>query len=298
MKKEEFDKLQPEIQEYIQYCINIGIFNSENKEKILDKLSRTEIKYVDNKDYGGFTYRSGDKIIVEICKDKIEMESKEFGWDFKESLDENLFHELTHASSMLDDEIQEKMTTIFFDFTNENNSFPFLNAYGYAIVNEYIAQSIAQKLVAEKYKEKYKDKKPFSKKHRKFVYNENGYISQDLSFSYEYDSDLNFYGEIEEFALKFAESLYGKQDVKRLYRDHFSGNIFDVISNEFKRRANGLENLYKMFGNMSNIIIGDYYQQGYLGSKKREECSISLFKNSVNEFNRIADFEIYRQQRI
>ncbi len=53
MKKEEFDKLKPEIQEYIQYLLNIGLINTSNKEKILDKLSRTKIKPVTNETFGG-----------------------------------------------------------------------------------------------------------------------------------------------------------------------------------------------------------------------------------------------------
>lgn len=77
MKKEEFKKLDIKIQEYIEYGIKIGIFNTENKDIILDKLGRTEIIYSKNKSYGGVTYNEGDKIIVEICIDKLEKEALE-----------------------------------------------------------------------------------------------------------------------------------------------------------------------------------------------------------------------------
>ena len=291
MKNEEFNNLQPEIQEYIKYLLNIGLINTSNKEKILDKLSRTTINYVEKKPYGGCTIHSGNQIIVEICKDQIELESKEAGRDFQKSLDENIFHELTHASSILDDEIEEKLKTIFSNHTTENSDFPFINTYGYTIVNEYIAQSIAQKLVAEKYQ----DQNLFPSKHCKFIYDENGNASKDSSFSYEYDSSLNFYGEVEEFALKFVESVYGKRDIERLYFDHFNCDFIDISANAFRKRNNGMENLYQMFGYMSNIIVSSYYQQGYFGSETRSNLSVENFKNSVNGFNRIANMEINRQ---
>lgn len=290
MKKEEFDKLKPEIQEYIQYLLNIRLINTTNKEKILDKLSRTKIKPVTNKTFGGETKHSGNDIIVSICEDRIALESKEFVRDFQQSLGENIFHELIHASSILDDEIEQKLTTTFSNFTDENNAFPFVNTHGYTIINEYIAQSIAQRLVAEKYK----DPNLFPNRHCKFTFNENGYAPEGSSFSYEYDSSLNFYGEIEEFALKFVESVYGKRDIEKLYFNHFNGNFIDVASDEFRKRKNGMENLYQMFGYMSNIIASVYYQQGYLNARY-PFLSVENFKNSVNGFNRIADMEINRQ---
>lgn len=39
MKKEEFDKLKPEIQEYIQYLLNIRLINTSNKERIWKRFS-------------------------------------------------------------------------------------------------------------------------------------------------------------------------------------------------------------------------------------------------------------------
>lgn len=55
-----------------------------------------------------------------------------------------------------------------------------------------------------------------------------------------------------------------------------------------------MENLYQMFGYMSNIIGSVYYQQGYLNARY-PFLSVENFKNSVNGFNRIADMEINRQ---
>ena len=57
-----------------------------------------------------------------------------------------------------------------------------------------------------------------------------------------------------------------------------------------------MENLFDMFGCMSNIVAGDYYQHGYWGTEKSIWSNIRLFKNSINEFNRIADNEIEKQQ--
>jgi len=297
MKKEDFNKIQPEIQEYIQYMIDLKIINSENKEKILDKLSHTKIERVHNETFGGKTLRQGKDIIVQICENQIKLESEKSKQDYNEALYENIFHELTHASSILDDEIEEKITTIFSKLNTNNNDFPYINYQGYTIINEFIAQSIAQKMVTEKYKEKYNGENLYKKKHSTFTYNENRFAPNGSSFSYEYDSSLNYYGEIEEFALKFIESVYGKRDIERLYNDHFNGDFIEKTANEFSKRKNGLDNLYQLFGNMSNIITYDYYQQGYYPGHY-PSLTVDKFKKSVTEFNKIIDFEIERQQSI
>ena len=290
MKKKDFNKLQPEIQEYIQYMIKAGLITSSNKDKILDKLTRTKIKQVNNKSYGGTTYLEGNEIIVEICKDQIASEAKDANQDFNEALYENIFHELTHACSILDNDLEGITKSIFSDLSEKNDDFPFIYTHGYVIINEYIAQSIAQKLTAEKFN----IKNPSKKKHSTFTYNEKGYSPDGSSISYEYDSSLHFYGEVEEFALKFIESVYGKRDVDRLYKDHFDEKFLDVISNEYGKRPNGLSNLYQIFGHMGNIIVYDYYQQNYIKGH-HPSFTVKKFKNSVNAFNKIIDKEIDRQ---
>ena len=45
---------------------------------------------------------------------------------------------------------------------------------------------------------------------------------------------------------------------------------------------------------MSNIIVFDYYQQGYIPSN-HPSFTVKKFKNSVNEFNRLIDKELDRQ---
>ncbi len=298
MKKEEFEKLQPKIQEYIHYMVDIGMINSKNKEKILDKLSRTIIEKRHSKPdeiYGGKTETEKDNTIkVTILTDVIEKEAKEMNMDLDLLIDINIYHELTHASSILDEELDQKTKTLFSDLEDKENSYPFIFDYGYTIIQEYIAQSISQKLVAEKYK----NPNLFPVKHNKFIFNENGYLEEKPAYSYEYNSSLVYYGELENFALKFIQTIYGKTDIERLYEDHFEDKIFDVLSTNFKNRKNGMKNLYDMFGNMANIGIVDYYQQGYLGKVKRKWCNIDFFRNSIKEFNRISDIEIERDMQL
>ena len=179
---------------------------------------------------------------------------------------------------------------IFSDLSNKKGDFPYIYTHGYVIIHEYIAQSIAQKLTAEKFN----IKNPSKKKHSTFTYNEKGYAPESSSFSYEYDSSLHFYGEVEEFALKFIESVYGKRDVDRLYKDHFDEKILDIISNEYQKRPNGIANLYQIFGHMSNIIVYDYYQQNYIEGHY-PSFTVEKFKNSVNGFNKLIDKELNRQ---
>lgn len=293
MKKEEFEKLAPEIQEYIKYCVDLRIINSENKDIILDRLSRTELS-LDVKDecFGGKTSTKDNIITIEICKDTLQKEANEMGRSFEVAYYETLFHELTHASSLVDSEIEEKITEMFSEINNRQ--FPDINYFGYSIINEFIAQSIAQKIIVEKYKGTI----TYPKKQQTFTFNENGYIPDDLGCSYDYTSDLTFYGEVEDFALKFIKNLYGKQDIQKLYQDHFSGNIFNTISETFNNRENGIENLYQMFGNMSNIIVSDYYQQGYFGPSRYTFLSVENFKKSINEFNRVAELEVDKQPEL
>jgi len=285
MKKEEYEKLDKRVQEYIKHCVELGVINNENMNYMLDRLSRTKIVRVENVPYGGRTYSKNEDIIVEICYEKLEEEARELGRNIEEYIDENIFHELTHASSLDTNEIQNKIS----QFMEEPNVFPNILERGYDIINEYIAQSLAQTMVAAKYK------KTYIKEHKKFVYNENGYLPENKSFSYEYDSDLFWYGELEEFAMKFIESVYGTRDVKNLYIDHFNGNVIDKAIEKYSHKKDGIHNLYKLFGNMSNIVVGDYYQQGYFGGNHNNNWSnIDVFVNSINDFNEIIEKTLNR----
>lgn len=280
MKKEEYEKLDKRIQEYIKHCVELGVINNENMGYMLDRLSRTKIVMVENAPYGGRTYSKNEDIIVEICYKKLEEEAREFGRNIEEYIDENIFHELTHASSLDENEIQEKIRQI----VEEPNVFPYILERGYEIINEYIAQSLAQKMVAAKYE------KTYTKEHKKFVYNENGFLPENESFSYEYDSDLFWYGELEEFAMKFIESVYGTRDANSLYVDHFNGSVIDKAIKNYSHKKDGIHNLYRLFGNMSNIVVGDYYQQGYYGGTHNNNWSnIDVFVNSINDFNEIIE---------
>lgn len=288
MNKDDFAKLQPQIQEFMQYMIDIGLVNTENKDKILDKLRRTKIEYKSNVPYGGYTEHEEDNTIkITICKDFIEKEAESLEMDADILVDINIFHELVHASSILDSELSGKINELFSDIDTQDNNYPLIS-FGYTILQEYIAQSISQKLVSKKYKKS----DLFPIKHNKLIYDENGHLPKESAYSYEYDSNLVYYGELEQFALKFINAIYGATDVNRLYEDHFSGKIFDLLSSTFKNRKNGMTTLYNMFGHMGNIAVGDYYQQGYYGPEKRSWSNIDLFKTSINEFNRIADSEI------
>lgn len=293
MKKEEFEKLQPEIQDYIHYMVSIGMINANNKDKILDRLSRTKVINDEELTAGGeTTYDKNNSIIVKINKKYIEKESEQMHIDIDELMDINIFHELTHASSILDSELEEKTKMLFDSVDKKDNEYSFIFTHGYVLIHEFIAQSISQKIMEKKYG----DPNRYPVKHGIFIYDENGYLPKEEAFSYEYDSGFVYYGELEKFALKFVESVYGDRDVKKLYSDHFNDKIFEVLLDKFKNRKNGMENLYNLFGHMSNILIGDYHQQGYLGTGKSIWSNIKSFKNSVNEFNRIADNEIEKQQ--
>lgn len=298
MKKEEVEALDPRIQEYLQYGVETGRINRGNIDRIFERLKRVEFVPIDGiAGYGGRTYISEDKIMVEICKGQLEMEAKEFGRDFEEYYYENVFHELNHASGLTEQEIEEKLKQLKEKFTDENH--PNIDL-GYAMIDEVLAQRVAQEMVEAKYKEKYEGKEIMHPiKHRKFFYNENGNIPDEDGYSYEYDSDLVWYGELEGFALDFVESLYGDRNLDRVCQEHFKGELFDNMVAEYGKRRNGIENLQQLLVYAGNIVRSDYYQQGYHGkSIPKSYSNREMLQESIEGFNKIIKKEKERASGI
>lgn len=276
MKIEEFEVLKPEIKEYIQLGHKIGFITSDNIERIYERLKNTQID-IQEKDlgFGGNTdmLKDSNTIMITISKGCLERESKSLGRDFKDYYDENLFHELTHASGITSSEISA-INNEFIVNNNLNKSLYPNYDMGYFLIDEIIAQTIAQKMVTEKYNIKYPSK------HSEFIFNEHN--NSEESFKYEYDSDLQWYGELQNFALDFIKKIYGKRDINLIFNDHFNGLIFKKMLETYEKECDGAKKIYSVIGNFGNILRCDYYQQGYYSDSIYKSLSVDLFKKSVN----------------
>lgn len=280
IKDEEISNLDGVVKDYIKRCDSLGIITLENKPRILDRLSKIKIEYVEDKPYGGRTYiDEKNSIIVEICEGTLKKEAEGSNRNIDEYIDENIYHELGHALSLTDGEIFEILKNMLKD---ENICFP-LN-YGYSIIDEYLTQSLAQKLIEIKYS------KNFEKKDKTFIYDEHG--QSNVKIQYDYKSSLDFYGEIEVFAKNIISFIYGNVDFKDILTKYFSGSIVDDI----QTKLNGdVEKLYSLFKSMGSIVACDYYQQGYYDgwdmSSFKSILSMQNFKQSIEEFHRIIKYE-------
>lgn len=286
MKREEFEALNPEIKEYIQLGHKIGFINSNNIQRIYERIKNIEIVIEENDlGSGGMTEMLDDNktIKITISKGCIEREAKSFDRNFKDYYDENLFHELTHALGIT----PKEFGIIFKEFIARNNLDESLYPnydMGYSLIDEIIAQTTAQRMVTEKYNIKYPSK------HSKFIFNEHN--NSDESFKYEYDSDLQWYGELQNFALDFIEKIYGKRDINLIFNDHFNGLIFKKMLERYEKEHDGAKKLYSVIGSFGNILCCDYYQQGYYGEGIYKSLSVDLFKNSINECKELLRKEI------
>lgn len=279
MIKKEFESLQLGMQDYIRFGYEIGIINKENIDRIYSRLLKTKIIQFDKDEgFGGFTYLDENDNIIKILMSKkcIDRESNSLNRSFEEYYDENLFHELTHAVGITPQEIDLELNKLI-PKEKRNERFYYMD-YGYSLIDEVIAQSISQRMVTKKYGTLY----PFERK--KFVFNKNSEYNK--SFSYEYNSNLQWYGEIEQIALDFVETLYEKRNINLIFKDHFNGTVFEKMKNVFENKKDGLDSLYKLLGNLGNILCCDYYQQGY-PIENPQYLSVSLFENSIKNCKNI-----------
>ena len=102
------------------------------------------------------------------------------------------------------------------------------------------------------------------------------------------------------FSIKFAGSLYGKKDVKRLCREAFDKDIVDNIIKVYSSRKNGLENLYKMLGYMGNIDFAENARLGHFDKWTLEQDEDYSARNqdklyqSITKLNSLLEEEIKR----
>ena len=300
--RERIKRLDPTMQEFLKFGVRLGLFDTKNIDRIVDLLEKSDIVYVDNIGGGQAAAQAEDKEnggkSIKVCKEVIEREANGFGRNLDEYFEETMFHELTHAiGPKSPNSIKEKIRNMKSDSDKEKfdewtNSQEFIYDYlGWEVVDEIMAQSVAQAMIKEKYQKEHTEP-IYQTKHSTFKYNEYGKIPDEEAYSFEYTSDLFWYGEIEQFALDFLKALYGKADANVYLKDYADGNFLEKIFNEYGKRKGGLDNLYKMMAYMGNIVVCDYNQQGYYGDNAGyANLDVPTFKNAVEQFEKLVELE-------
>lgn len=308
--------LDKKIQEYIDQGRKIGIFNDKNIERVVSRLERVRIS-VDNSLSGDARIDSDrDKNILDIkINENNIQQAKNDGKDYFE--DEVLFHEFTHAISSLYENTIETGDAYKFkknflkesekedyvddfsyikDYMSEdekkkfdqyvNNDNLHLAGYGWILLDEFVAQTIAQKMVKSKYEDK-------------SIYPLKAYESELSNPTYRFYSDLADYEVFTPFATKFIESMYGTKDIENFCKDSLDTDFINKVFEQFQKRPDGLEHLYKMLGGMGNIYFADQVKKGHVTDNKLNERDPKHYSvNRDNIYASIKDFMENAQKEV
>lgn len=293
-------KLHPKIQEYINYGIGLGFFNTDNIERVIERLENIQFE-VDNTipgDAQTIPFRDGSgRFIIKQNEKRMYAKGKEPYF-----ADEVLFHEFTHATNGLYEswfqsldswnmkrKIQEFMSNSEkeeFEVYSEKPEFR-QAGYGWGLLDDFVAQYVAQKMVEEKYKDKE-------------IYKIKGENYKASEPPIAYMTDMADYPVYTPFARKFIEALYGKREIERFCIESFDQNAVNNIIQVYSKRKGGLENLYKMLGYMGNIDFAEnarlgHFDEGTLSQDKDFSArNPEKLYQSMTKLNSLLEFEIER----
>lgn len=308
--------LDKRMQEYIELGKKMGMINNENIERVISRLERVKIS-VDNSIVGDARIesdRDNDSVNIKLNQNRIQQEINNGKYYFE---DEVLFHEFTHSiSSLYENSIETgdayKFKKNFLkesekddyvddysyikDYMNNEEKEKFdkyvnedklhLAGYGWILLDEFVAQTVAQKMVKRKHNDR-------------GIYAIKAHDSSISNPPYRFYSDLADYEVFTPFSTKFIESMYGTKDIENFCKDSLDSDFIDKIFENFQKRPDGLEHLYKMLGNMGNIFFANEIERGHITEEqldKRDPSHYSENKeniyNSIKEFMSIADKEV------
>ena len=213
--KKRVNKLHPTMQEYINYGLALGFFNSKNIERVIGRLEKVTF-VVDNTipgDAQTIPIRDGSgRIIIKQNEERMYAKNREPYF-----ADEVLFHEFTHVTNGLYESwfqsldswnMKRKIQTFMNDkekerFSHYSDKPEYRQAgYGWGLLDDFVAQYVAQSMVEEKYK-------------RKDIYPLKSDTYNACDPAIPYTSNLADYPIYTPFTEKFVEALYGKTDLKR-----------------------------------------------------------------------------------
>lgn len=232
------------IAEYLILGREIGMFSDETIDNIYGRLNCVQI-VEDNTIPGDAkaTFENGSPVII-INRERCEKTGKEY------FMDEVLFHELSHIANEVFRDFYVYQNSRIMSFYNkyseysENNDLTKYPFWGMILVDETICQYTAQKMVERKYGDVYTEK---------FV--KTTLTEPEMVLS----TELADYMEAYKFVDLFSKTVYKDENpIFRLCKDAFNDNLMDNINYRYKKRENGMKELYEILGYMGNIGLAYY----------------------------------------
>lgn len=241
--------------EYIELGIKLGLFDDSNLKEIKSKLNNITII----KDYS----LTGDaKAIIENRKNIIKINPQRYVGKEYYFIDEVLFHEFTHFTNEIHNDIYSSQNSQIMTFKNKysqisgNDELAQYPEWGAILLDEAIAQKVAQTMVEAKYGKKIYTLKPHQSK----------IFDQSLWFY----STFADYPEYEKIAENFSRSVVGNSGLLGFSKLSMSKKCLDTIFSKYAKKSKGAEKLYKTLGYMGNIAIADYASKGHFTLRNSE----------------------------
>jgi hypothetical protein len=196
------------------------------------------------------------KNIIRINKNRCENQGKHF-------LDEVIFHELTHFTNEIHQDLYGDGPHKIMAFKNKyadfskNNQLVKYPEWGAILLDEAISQKVAQAMCEKKY--------------GKGIYQRRGVRTKLLDETFLLYSDFADYPEYEKTANKFSKTIVGREGLMGLAKLSMKKDAVDTIFSKYSSKKDGAKNLYEILGYMGNIAIADYASKGHFTVPNSEE---------------------------
>lgn len=248
--------LDKKINEYIELGIRLGLFDYSNLEEIKSKLKNISIV----KDYS----LTGDaEAIIECGRNIIKINPSRYVGKEYYFLDEVLFHEFTHFTNELHNDLYSSNDGKIMTFGNKYSQVSITDKlaqypeWGAILLDEAIAQKVAQAMVESKYGKKLYTLQP-----------KNSKIFGESIIFYSTFAD---YPEYERVAEKFSKSIVGNSGLFGFAKLSMKKGCIDKIFSKYAEQPGGAQTLYKTLGYIGNIAIADYASKGHFVLRNSEE---------------------------
>ena len=248
--------LDNKIREYMEIGNEIGLFENVDLKEIYSKIKDVKI-IEDNTITGNAKAEMGDgKNIIRINKKRCEAQGKHF-------LDEVIFHELTHFTNEIHQDLYgdrpHKIMLFkrkYSDFSRNNQLINYPE-WGAILLDEAISQKVAQAMCEKKY--------------GKGIYRRRGVRTKLLDETVLLYSDFAVYPEYEKLANIFSKTIVGREGLMKLAKLSMKKNAVDTILSKYSSMKDGAKKLYEILGYMGNIAIADYASKGHFTVPNSEE---------------------------
>ena len=233
--------LNDKIDEYIQLGIEIGLFKKNELKDIYSQLQNVEIVEDNTLSGDAQAIIANGKNIIKINRKRCEGQAPHF-------LDEVLFHELSHFTNGIHQDLygdkQHKIMTFknkYADFSKDNPLVKYPE-WGAILLDEAISQRVAQTMVEKKY--------------GKGIYSKRGFYSKLIGKEFALVSDFADYPEYETLANQFAKTIVGKEGLMGLAKLSMKPEGIDTIFSKYSESKDGAKKLYEILG-------ADYASKGH-----------------------------------